>query len=689
MKYLPLLLIISLMTFIALPCVDLFAKEGHKENVPLSREKDAINLKETAAEKSTESIEEELAEQSTESLEEKISKNPLSPPNTSSPRATLQGFTESMNLAYKILMEAHQKNLKTPGLRTSESVQKRVQMAEDLLKRSIGYLDLSMVPGEIRNKGKQERALMLKEILDRIEVPPFREIPDVKAIEKEEEEEKVSELYRWRLPNTDIVVERVKEGTRKGEYLFTPRTINRLEEFYNKTKHLPYKHDKEITADFYDFFIGNPGTLLPPKWGKWLPNWSTQLLFGQTIGQWISLFLLPFIALLLIWKMVIFWIAKSAELSTAIKITGWVIVVLTDVAAVMSVFYILDTHVNISGSVLVVVDNILSKFFIIFLPVIVVWEILKCNISKRPPEEEINENDDKLGAKSLNSNISEQAPEEKINEDDDEWGAKSLSRGDTLLLILRKILMIIILTTVGFLLLSAMGINIRPLLAGAGVIGIAIGFGSQKLVSDFFSGIFFLTDDAFRVGEYIQAGSVSGTVETITLRNVMLRHHRGMLQIVPYSELGPITNFMRGGIVVKFNLEFPYDADIDQIRKVIKKVGIAMLDDEQFGKDFIRPVKSQGVREITGSVMVIRVKFTAQPGTHFVIQREAFRRITEALAAQGINYAHRKVIVELPQEDETDMPPERTQKILEAGAAAELARQEDEKKPAVEQKTSI
>jgi small-conductance mechanosensitive channel len=105
---------------------------------------------------------------------------------------------------------------------------------------------------------------------------------------------------------------------------------------------------------------------------------------------------------------------------------------------------------------------------------------------------------------------------------------------------------------------------------------------------------------------------------------------------------------MRGGIIVKFNLEFPYDANIDKIRKVIKKVGKAMLEDEELGKDFIKPVKSQGVREIANSVMVIRVKFTANPGAHFVIRREAYKRITEALNKKGIYYAHRKVIVDVP-----------------------------------------
>jgi small-conductance mechanosensitive channel len=153
----------------------------------------------------------------------------------------------------------------------------------------------------------------------------------------------------------------------------------------------------------------------------------------------------------------------------------------------------------------------------------------------------------------------------------------------------------------------------------------------------------------------------------------MLRHHLGMLQVVPHSDLGAVTNYMRGGIVIKFPLEFPYDTDIDQVRKIIKKVGIAMLEDEELADDFILPLKSQGVHEITNSVMVIRVKFTAKPGKQFVIKREAFRRITEALAAKGIHYAHRKVIVDFPEHAMIDsMSPENRVKALEAGAAAAI-----------------
>ncbi len=265
--------------------------------------------------------------------------------------------------------------------------------------------------------------------------------------------------------------------------------------------------------------------------------------------------------------------------------------------------------------------------------------------------------------------------EEEDEETDDEWGsAAARGRSYTLLPMIRKFIATVLMTVVTLTLLSALGVDIGPLLAGAGVIGLAVGFGAQKLVADMFSGFFYLLDDAFRVGEYIESASgVAGVVENISLRNVMLRHHRGMLQIVPHSELGSITNYMRGGIIVKFNLDFPYDADIDKIRKIIKKVGIAMLDDPELGHDFIKPVKSQGVREITNSVMTIRVKFTAKPGTHFVIRREAFKRITEALRDKGIEYAHKKVIVDMPinQNGENGTTAEQINRA--AAAAAEQA----------------
>ena len=288
----------------------------------------------------------------------------------------------------------------------------------------------------------------------------------------------------------------------------------------------------------------------------------------------------------------------------------------------------------------------------------------------------------------IEAKIVESMPEKSGEDDthDDEWGPHTVQdRSLTLLPIVRKFVGIILVVMVAMTVLSSLGVDIGPLLAGAGVLGLAVGFGAQKIVSDIFSGFFYLLDDAFRVGEYVNAGSISGTVEKITLRNLMLRHHRGMLQIVPHSDLGPITNFMRGGIIEKFSLDFPYDTDIDKIRKIIKKVGQEMLDDPELGENFLRPMKSQGVREITNSVMTIRVKFTAKPGTHFLIRREAFKRITQALTAKGIQYAHRKVIVDLPAVAASEDAGQQARLAQAAGAAAQRIIEQEEEQLKAEQ----
>jgi len=299
----------------------------------------------------------------------------------------------------------------------------------------------------------------------------------------------------------------------------------------------------------------------------------------------------------------------------------------------------------------------------------------------------------------ISRKLQEDMPDEveDASQEDSEWGsASTLGRSHTLLPMARKAIGTVLLVMVIMIVLSSIGVDIGPLLAGAGVLGIAIGFGARKLVSDVFSGFFFLIDDAFRVGEYLEAGGLKGRVEKISLRNLFLRHYRGMLQIVPYSDLGAITNFMRGGIVVKFNLQLPYDTNIDAVRKVIKKVGQKLLEHEEHGPNFIKPLKSQGIRDVGDSVMTIRVKYTAIPGKQFVIRREAYKLIQLALAEKGIHYAHRKVIVELPppaasaakgddlKTEEKDQKPETSppseEMTLAAGAAAFEAIKQGEKK---------
>ena len=135
--------------------------------------------------------------------------------------------------------------------------------------------------------------------------------------------------------------------------------------------------------------------------------------------------------------------------------------------------------------------------------------------------------------------------------------ASRQARLRTLLPILRNIAFVVLVVMAVLMALSSLGVQIGPLLAGAGVVGVAIGFGAQTLVKDIISGMFYLLDDAFRVGEYIVSGNVKGTVESFSLRSVKLRHHRGPLYTVPFGSLGAIQNLCRDWVIDKLMVGVP------------------------------------------------------------------------------------------------------------------------------------
>ncbi len=147
----------------------------------------------------------------------------------------------------------------------------------------------------------------------------------------------------------------------------------------------------------------------------------------------------------------------------------------------------------------------------------------------------------------------------------------------TLLPMFKKILMVTIMIMVALIILSSLGINIGPILAGAGVVGIALGFGAQSLVKDIFSGVFFLIEDAFRVGEYIEMGELRGTVEAVSIRSLRVRHLRGALHTIPYGELKSLTNYSRDWVIMKLEFRVPFDTDVNLFKKIVKKVGGKLL----------------------------------------------------------------------------------------------------------------
>jgi small-conductance mechanosensitive channel len=213
------------------------------------------------------------------------------------------------------------------------------------------------------------------------------------------------------------------------------------------------------------------------------------------------------------------------------------------------------------------------------------------------------------------------------------------SRLQTMLPLLRAAFGILIAVLAMLIVLSQLGIDTAPLIAGAGVFGLAISFGSQSLVRDIISGLFYMWDDAFRVGEYIDTGRLKGTVEKLGVRSLKLRHHNGPLHTVPYGQLGAVTNLSRDFATTKFNLRLEPGTDIELVRRTAKQIGLSMQQDPEIAPEVILPLKMQGIAEITENAVVVRFKFTARPVKPSWVQREYLKQIYRVFAEKGINFA--------------------------------------------------
>src|SRR5690348_8440121 len=209
----------------------------------------------------------------------------------------------------------------------------------------------------------------------------------------------------------------------------------------------------------------------------------------------------------------------------------------------------------------------------------------------------------------------------------------------TLLPVLRNFAFVIVLAMALLSALAAMGLQIGPLLAGAGVVGIAVGFGAQTLVRDILSGVFFLLDDAFRVGEYIESGGIRGTVESFSLRSVKLRHLNGQLHTVPFGDLKAITNYSRDWVVETLHVVVTYDTDLELLERVVATVSDELMADPVMAAELIDPLKSLGVQAMVDTGIQIGLTFKTRPGRQYAVRRAVFSQIKLAFAAHGIRFA--------------------------------------------------
>jgi small conductance mechanosensitive channel len=216
--------------------------------------------------------------------------------------------------------------------------------------------------------------------------------------------------------------------------------------------------------------------------------------------------------------------------------------------------------------------------------------------------------------------------------------------------LLRGVLQGFIVVLASLTILSELGVKIGPLLASAGVVGIAVGFGAQTLVKDFLTGLFLVIEDIVAVGDIIRVGDRSGTVEAMTLRTLRLRSADGVLHILPYSEAQVISNQTKSFSSYVFDIGIGYGADIDHAFAVMRRVGAELQADPAYGEKILEPLEIMGVDALGESAVMLKARFRTRPGDQWSVGREYNRRIKYAFDAEGIEipYTYRKLVIDGP-----------------------------------------
>jgi len=210
----------------------------------------------------------------------------------------------------------------------------------------------------------------------------------------------------------------------------------------------------------------------------------------------------------------------------------------------------------------------------------------------------------------------------------------------TLVPILRTTLFIAIAMVVLFTALNELGINIAPLLAGASIIGVAIGFGSQKLVQDFITGIFLLMENAMQVGDSVTLAGVSGTVEYLSIRTVRLRAGDGSLHVVPFSSVGTVTNTNRGIGNASVRVSVSADSNLDEVTAAIRNVGEEMRNDPQLGPLMLGDLELWGVDQVDGASITLAGQIRSIDRGRWAVQRGFNERIYRRFRQMGIQLAN-------------------------------------------------
>jgi len=236
---------------------------------------------------------------------------------------------------------------------------------------------------------------------------------------------------------------------------------------------------------------------------------------------------------------------------------------------------------------------------------------------------------------------------------------RTARRLDTLVPLLSSVLRATISVMAGLLILSELGVNIGPLLAGAGILGLAVGFGAQTLVKDLITGVTILLEDSATVGDVIEVNGHSGVVEEMRIRVIQLRDLRGIVHFVPYSDVTSIKNFTKDFSYYLFEVGVAYREDTDEVCRILLEIGDELQKDGEFGRDILESLEILGVDRFADSAVIVRARLKTVPGSQWRTGREFNRRMKKRFDEEGIEIPFPHTTVYFGEPKEGKAPPAR------------------------------
>jgi small conductance mechanosensitive channel len=244
--------------------------------------------------------------------------------------------------------------------------------------------------------------------------------------------------------------------------------------------------------------------------------------------------------------------------------------------------------------------------------------------------------------------------------------AEEIRRIETLARVFRYISTVVILLVAGMLALSEVGISIAPILGAAGVVGVAVGFGAQNLIKDYFNGFFLLLENQIRQGDVIEVCGKTGVVEDITLRYVCLRDNEGSVHYVPNGQINIVTNKSRDFAFALIDFGIAYREDLNEVYEVVREVSRALRDDARIGAKILEDVEIQGVQELADSAVILRCRFKTVALEQWNVRRAFLGRLKQAFDERGIEIPYPHLTIYAGQDKKGNAPAFRLAKPEDA-----------------------